>query len=353
VNVSYSYRLFGLGVLSDEPIPGLVPTALAEANLHISLGRRPPAEERLRASPGVPLYTSSLSESGKPVLKITLHEAEGLTHFIYSDGMEFWWDKDHKNIWSVWPEPLTIDDAATYLLGPILGTLLRRKGSTCLHASAVNFRGSALLFAGHPGAGKSTTAAAMARRGHPVLSDDVVPIAESNGAFVAFPSYPYISLWPKSVEILFGSEKKLPVFSPVYPKTRLELGCSSHPFQESAVPLGTIFVFAKRSPDPRAPFIEELSLQEGLISLVVNSYATGILDKSLRAAEFEHFGKMMRSVRVLRLHPHSDPRLLDKLCDLIEKSSIGTPQAAQAIGLVGVGTSRVGASSSDITPPSR
>ena len=107
-------------------------------------------------------------------------------------------------------ENLTIEDMATYLLGPVLGLLLRLRGVTCLHASAVAFGETAVAFVGSEGAGKSTTAAALARRGHAILSDDIVALAEHNGSFFVHPAYPYLCLWPESVESLYGSAEALP-----------------------------------------------------------------------------------------------------------------------------------------------
>ncbi len=118
---------------------------------------------------------------------------------------------------------MTIEDAATYLLGPVLGLFLRLRGVTCLHASAVAFGGQAVAFVGSEGAGKSTTAAALALRGHAILSDDVVALAEHDGAFFVHPAYPYLCLWPESVESIYGSADALPRFSANYDKRCLSL----------------------------------------------------------------------------------------------------------------------------------
>ena len=113
--------------------------------------------------------------------------------------MEFWLEHEGKEIWAIWPKASTLEDASSYLLGPVLGVLLRLRGTTCLHASAVAIDGQAVAFAGTEGAGKSTTAAAFARVGHSVLSDDVVALKENESGFVVAPAYPHICLWPDSV----------------------------------------------------------------------------------------------------------------------------------------------------------
>jgi hypothetical protein len=184
-----------------------------------------------------------------------------------------------------------------------------------LHASAVVLEGRAVLFAGDAGAGKSTTAAAMVRRGNSLLTDDIVAILERAGTLSAASAYPYVSLWPESVEMLYGLEAKVPDFSANFSKRRL----SSRAFEHSAVPLGTIFILGERSSELGVPRAAELPMQERLLALVANSYGTSVLDKTERAKEFELFGRMLGSIPVRRLYPHSDPAYLDRLCDVIEQ----------------------------------
>ena len=129
-------------------------------------------------------------------------------HIVYDDGTEFFLDSQGTKIWATWPDTLSIEDAAVFLRGPILGFVLRLRGQIPLHASAVDLEGRALLLMGAPGAGKSTTAACFARMGYPLLSDDIVPLLEQGGIFLAQSGYPYVCLWPQSVEALFGTPSR-------------------------------------------------------------------------------------------------------------------------------------------------
>ena len=124
----------------------------------------------------------------------------------YSDGAQFWLDHQGTRVWATWNAPLLLQDVATYLLGPVLGLLLRFRGVICLHASAVVLDDCAVAFVGSEGAGKSTTAAALARRNHAVISDDIVALAENEDRFLVLPAYPYLSLWSESAEMLFGPD---------------------------------------------------------------------------------------------------------------------------------------------------
>lgn len=319
----FSYSAFGLLLRANLPIPGLTPieTPVSLPDIEIHLGVEPPAGPKAKSTTEELVYVSSYkTESGEPVFRIWRSADEAFLRLDYFDGVRFWLDRSFRAIWAVWPENLLIDDAVAYLLGPVIGLLLRLRGVICLHASAVAMGNSAFVFVGSEGAGKSTTAAALAQRGHTVISDDIVALSERDGVFLAFPACPYLSLWPESVNILYGPEKTLPSFSPHLDKRQLFLTKNRLRFAAEPQPLGAIFLLGERSADTAAPFVENLSPREKLVSLVANSYATRLLDldKELRAREFEFLGRLLSAIPVWRLQPHEDGSRIDRLCDLIE-----------------------------------
>ncbi|MGH9700627.1 MAG: HPr kinase/phosphorylase, partial [Candidatus Acidiferrales bacterium] len=207
-----TYFLFGLTINSNIPIPGIgaFDNPVAHPDIAIQWGLSPDATREITLQPEVLAYTSMYTDdSGEPILKIWSLGNGKYLRLAYPDGMQFWIDRGGTKIWAVWPATSSLEDAASYLLGPVLGLVLRLRGTTCLHASAVEIHGRAVIFPGEEGAGKSTTAAALARRGHAVLSDDVVALAERDGIFLVLPAYPYLSLWEDSVKMLYGAEDAL------------------------------------------------------------------------------------------------------------------------------------------------
>src|ERR1700753_1582200 len=62
-------------------------------------------------------------------------------------------------------------DVAVFLVGAALRIVLQPRGLVVLHASGVELNGRAALFLGASGAGKSTLAAALAKRGYPLVTD--------------------------------------------------------------------------------------------------------------------------------------------------------------------------------------
>jgi hypothetical protein len=321
--VNFTYSVFGLLLSSNLPIPELIPekTSASSPAVIIHMDASPYTAGEIPSDPGTLTYTSAYTdETGQPALRIWKIADGDLLRLAYFDGAQFWMNRKGTELWAQWPNNLTIADAATYLLGPVLGLLLRLRGVTCLHASAVAFADHAIAFVGSEGAGKSTTAALLARKGCAVISDDVVALVERDGSFYVYPAYPYLCLWPDSVRMVYGPDKKLPSFSPNWDKRLLSLAGNNLRFEAQALPLGAIFVLGERGLAPDAPFLEQLTPREGLLALVANSYATNLLDKDMRACEFEFLGRMLERVPIRRLLPREDPTRNDELCDVIFQS---------------------------------
>ena len=255
-------------------------------------------------------------DSGSPGLRIW-NTADGLhLHMRYYDGTQFWLERKGREIWAVWPETSTIEDATSYLLGPVFGLLLRLRGVTCLHASAIELEGFSVIFVGSEGAGKSTMAAAFARRGYGVLSDDIVALTEGENGFLITPAYPHLCLWPESVAMLYGSPEAIPQFSSGWEKRRLVLGDHGTRFEEHALPLGAIYLLGERCADA-APHVEVVQAQEAFLSLVADAFANKILDRELRAREFEVLGRLISSIPIRRVRASKTPGRLDELCDVV------------------------------------
>jgi hypothetical protein len=316
------HSVFNLLVRSNYPVPGLP--------LSSEMGTVPDLELFLTVDPRIAetiptaledvVYVSTYTDNdGQPALRISKSADGEFLHMEYSDGAQFWLDRQGTRVWATWSAPLLVEDVATYLLGPVLGLVLRLRGVICLHASAVALENRAVAFVGSEGSGKSTTAAALACRNHPVMSDDVVALTESKNGFLVSPAYPYLSLWSDSTEMLFGHADALPSFSPRYEKRQLGLGEKNLAFAARPLLLGAIFLLADRRAEDSAPFIQPVAPQEGMMRLVADSYATNLLDPSMRAREFELLGRLLAVIPVFRLHPHQLPSRIDSLCDLVER----------------------------------
>ncbi|HKW32837.1 MAG TPA: hypothetical protein VJN92_07515, partial [Candidatus Acidoferrum sp.] len=289
---------------------------------HCELDLSTKEEELVNAS----FYTT---ETGEPVYRLWRLADGALIRIAYFDGTQFWLDRKYEKLWAIWPSVFSLEDASTYLLGPVMGILLRLRGVTCLHASAVAFGECSVAFVGWAGAGKSTTAAAFARRGQRILSDDIVALEEEEEDFYVLPAYPHLCLWPDSVNALYGSPEALPRFVPDWEKRRLSLSEEAR-FENRALPLRAIYILGERRPDP-GPTLESVAPRVALISLVAESYANKFLDRELRAREFEVLGRMATRIPIRRVHAHEDAGRLEDLCRLIRKdlAELEVPIAAR------------------------
>lgn len=313
---------FDLRICSNVPIPGLLPLneSSAPADLQIQLGLSPSApESEIHLGAEELVYESPYKDaSGNPGLRIWKCSGGRYLHLAYFDGTQFWLEHAGQKIWATWPEASTLEDACSYLLGPVLGLLLRLRGVTCLHASAVALDGLAVAFVGGEGAGKSTTAAAFAREGHAVLSDDVVALQEHESKFLVVPAYPHVCLWPESVAMLYGSPDALPRFSRDWEKQRLSLGNGEARFASQPLPLAGIYFLGERRAE-EAPAVEAVRPQAALLSLVADTFANKILSREMRAREFEVLGRLVNTVPVRRVFPQSDPSRIREFCRVIHE----------------------------------
>jgi hypothetical protein len=253
---------------------------------------------------------------GSPFTLTTIAEGK-FFQLSYHDGTRFLVDGAASRLWGAWLPPLTIEDVSTYLLGPVLGFVVRRRGVLALHASSVCLSGNALILCGSTGAGKSTTAAALALRGLPLLTDDIAPVKEDNGSLYVEPGYPRACLWPDAVGMLLGEPEALPRITPTWEKCFLALDGVRGRFAAEKQPLKIVYLFAPRVDEADAPRIEELLMRDALVGLVQNTYMNWLLDRNQRAAELDALTTLVRNVPLRRIVPHADPERLGALCELI------------------------------------
>jgi hypothetical protein len=277
-------------------VPGLLAiekSGRGDVEIHLNDGAEFPALSSCEF-----FYTSeNIGQSGLPTLRVgrLLGGAYGL---FYSDGARFAVDPHGREIVADWPPDYCFEDAATYLTGPVLAFVLRLRGLMCLHASAVAFEDKAIALVGSAGAGKSTAAAAFAKNGLAVLSDDVVALTEQADHFQVQPGYPRVNLWADSVRALFGSEDALPKITPTWDKRYLTLDQDGFRFESRALPLGVIYVLRSRETGGSTCRLGPISPSPAFIALVANTYLNYLLDKNMRSVEFHGLGRLVNSVPV-------------------------------------------------------
>lgn len=303
-------RQAGFGLLLEAPVllPGL---SASQDNQPPDLVILPDESLDTSAQPDAWYQTAVVNEeTGEPILQVH-RPAPGAPRWRirYGDGTTFRLSAALDELRFHWRPPYTLEDAATYLLGPVLGFVLHKRGVTALHASAVEIDGRAVAFAADAGMGKSTTAAAFARAGHRVLTDDVCALFRRDGAFFAQPSYPRVRLWPPSVVGLYEHEDALPKLTPNWDKRGLDLD-DAH--RSEPAPLTRVFLLAYNDGDD-LPRFRPAAGQEALLHLVRHVYGRVLADEEDRARDFDLLADLVARVPVTWLTLRDDLGALDEV----------------------------------------
>src|SRR5579859_7105365 len=133
------------------------------------------------------------------------------------------------------------DDRALrlYLLGPALAILLHQRDLLVIHASAVSIDGQVAVFAAEKGEGKSTLAAALHARGHPLVTDDLLPIDLANPKRLLIqPGFPQLKLMPEAAIQIAVDVESLPRLHPDHDKRATAI----RDLAREPLPLSRIFI---------------------------------------------------------------------------------------------------------------
>jgi len=183
----FEYRLCGLKVASDLPIPDLLPWSGDDrpSDVDILLGSVPDRLDR-------PIHEGPLLQIG----------ADGICRFAVS-GVAAYLVEGGRRVTVAPQQDPAAPDIRVFLLGTVFGFLCHQRGLLPLHASCVDLGGRAVAFAGLSGIGKSTLAAAFWRRGYPVPADDITVVDLGNPTEPrVLPAFPRIKLWRDAMEVL-------------------------------------------------------------------------------------------------------------------------------------------------------
>jgi hypothetical protein len=312
------HSLYGLRLSATVAVPGLPILTNLDGIADVQIWLKQTASPISAAiSPSEIFYVSRVKDAnGEPDLRAAT--VLGGSYFVlqYSDGTRFALERNGQEAFADWPDRLTLEDISPYLVGPVLGLVLRLRGMFPLHASAVNIGDHAIALLGPAGAGKSTTAGAFARFGYRVISDDVVALRQEGSGFFIPPGYPRVNLWAESVQALFGANATLPLISPDWDKHFMPLDQDSQ-FETRSLPLGAIYVLQKREAGLSSPVVENMTGAEAFLALLGNTYMNYWPDPKMRRHEFEVIGRVLAQVPVRRVRAAADPSLLFDLCESI------------------------------------
>jgi hypothetical protein len=248
---AYAYSLFGLGIRSDIPLPGVPEATAGRLEIRIRQGRLPA---------GLPIGSGYVATDQGTVLTVP-----GVGRYLIRGGRTILVERH---------AAASDRNVRLFLLGSAFGALLHQRGLLPLHANAIDVGGRVVAFSGHSGAGKSTIAAWFHDRGYRVLADDVCVITCEAGGPLVFPGLPRLRLWREALEasgrtaddydLSFDDQAKYDV------PTR-------HASEAGPLPFDRVYML-RRSPEdaPQATF-SRLRGVEAVDALVSNTYRGGYL----------------------------------------------------------------------------
>ncbi len=210
-----------------------------------------------------------------------------------------------------------------YLEGLALPVMALHRGMTLFHGSAVERNGRGIVILGDKGAGKSTTAAALAQAGCSVLCDDTVPVSPdasgrklSDGPFVA-PGIPRPMLLPDAFQRIGGEALSAEVHARYDGAGKY---AASVPAAKEAAPLGAVFILAKGNTGS----IETRMLRGADKIKAAMAHSLRLPGIEEPAAEFARSLEMLRGVRIFSLtRPASEDSLDEVVARILALSAQG------------------------------
>jgi hypothetical protein len=246
------------------------------------------------------VYTSkSKTDDGESMFVIYKMHAGHLVHFTKM--VDFYLSSD--TIIAHVLDPANRYMVEILLLGEIFSLWLELQGIPMIHASAVVVDNDAIAFLSSSMGGKSGLAAACAKKGHLILTDDVLPVENQDNLFLARPGYPAMRMWPDQAGYFFGEYENLELVHPDYSKRRILVGPGGFgTFCSEEKPLKGIYIPQRLGPDSDI-IIEPLSKKNAFFALIQNSFTAGLVEAlGLQPQRMDFFSRMVMQVPVRRLN---------------------------------------------------
>jgi hypothetical protein len=295
---SQRYRVYGLRVASDLPIPELARVSSGDvvSDVHVRfLGHR-----RHLAADQQWVFRSD-RETGEMEWGCARTPDGYLVRF--PDLADFLVALDGRHIACCATGLEPGGESVRHLVLDVLLPLgLKLQGCETLHATAVLTPHGVCAFIGPSGAGKSTIAAAFLNAGYPVLCDDCLVLSADDPTWVAA-GYPGIRLWHDAFSALSTGERAAALGPYATRKRRWPHGLAGHDFSTDHRPLKRIYRLMWPSADrrPTTRPLESVPRHEAFMELVAATFRLDVTDRRVLAREFHVFDRLARSVQMRRL----------------------------------------------------
>ena len=292
----FTYEAFGLNISSCLPLRGLRPGE-GEPDVQVRWGTVPDALEDAQGR-------GACYQAAPGKFLLSLH---GVARYLASDGSQVVIDRAPQ---------ATDDDVSAFLLSSVMGAVLHQRGVLALHASAVERDGRATLLLGHSCSGKSTLAAAMLRRGHRLLADDLCAVAvTADGPAQVLPEQTHLELWQRTIEKLGETHAGLRRVRPALEKFLFPAGqavCD----EPAAVGRAYVLGFSNAAETELEPLKGMARVNAAMANTYHPRFVEGLGGKG---PHFQQCAAVASQVPVTRLTQPNDGFVVEQTVDLLEE----------------------------------
>ena len=289
------YSAFGLQIVSELPLPGLLPGSNGPPDVQIRFGPVP-------ATLPTPLGEGEYFQATPDTFLLTVPD---IARYLVINGQEIWIDRMPNS---------PGNDLRLFLLGSAFGALLQQRRLLVMHASTIQTARGAVLFVGPSGHGKSTLLAALIQRGYAMLADDVTAVTvEPPSSPVAFASFPRLRLWADAAARL---DYPVEALSRVHSAQDKYLVPVTH-FCANPLPIHAIYTLGVHAmPDI---YLEPVAPLHRFEVVLANTYRYGFLaGLGLHQMHFHAATRLSKAVHVGSITRPASPFLLEELVDRLE-----------------------------------
>jgi hypothetical protein len=294
------FRLGGLAIESELPLPGLPEVQALSVDVTIRIGEAPRTLlDAIEIEPGCLANASEY-----------LHTVPGVAIFYLRGASE------------IIIQPLDsrrLGELRSFLHSVIFAVLFFRRELLPLHASAVSVEGRVFAFMGRSGAGKSSLAAYLGRRGYQVIADDLSLLNRTkDGITKVTPCAPWLKLWQDAMDGFGMPREGLKPVAGKHSKYMLPLTKAENDVDPS-LPLGALFVLEPATADEVA--ILPLRGADAVTALMDYTYPRALVHELRGDAElFKRCGDVLGTVPVSTFRRPWDLASFDRAIDRLLES---------------------------------
>lgn len=233
----------------------------------------------------------------------TFHRVRTVILVRFPGIADFEVDTDTRRVKVIPVSRSAISAASVLLENSIAPLLANHAGGTNLHGSASAIGGRGVAFLGVSRRGKSTLAGAFMRRGHPLLTEDVLDLERGETGWLVRPHPGSLRLFADSAANLgFGASRagKAPVCA------------ASLTRANETVPLAAIYMLGEGASGRVT--IESLSPADALAELLRHAFVLDVEDHAFLISHFERLAELAAAIPCRRL---DYPRRYDVLPQVV------------------------------------